>query len=312
MRAIIIDHTAPANFAIQRVDEPVCASSEALVQVSAFSLNQAEVAYAHLTPVGTRVGMDLAGVVVEAAVDGSGPPVGTRVVGLLRSGAWGERVAVPADALAALPDAVSFVEAATLPVAGLTALHAIERGTGLLGRSVLITGASGGLGLFACQLAHLAGATVVGLVRRERARDLVQEAGADHVVVAEESAAARAHGPYRLIVESVGGPLLADALEMVGPDGVCVTAGVSAGPASVPIQPLAFLMAGRATLYGLLLWNELARESAATGLGRLTRLMESGRLRAHVAVEAPWEQAGSISQQLLERRWSGKAVLRIG
>ena len=85
----------------------------------------------------------------------------------MNPGAWAERVAVRTDALAALPDAVSFGQAATLPVAGLTALWALERGGLLLDKRVLVTGASGGVGHLACQLARQAGAQVVGAVRQE-------------------------------------------------------------------------------------------------------------------------------------------------
>ena len=82
--------------------------------------------------------------------DGSGPGPGTRVVGILPSGAWAERVNCRTHAVAALPDAVGDAAAATLPVAGLTALHALRQGGLLLGRKVLVDGASGGVGHLAC------------------------------------------------------------------------------------------------------------------------------------------------------------------
>ena len=81
-------------------------------------------------------------------------------------GAWAERVNVPADTLAPLPDAVTFEQAATLPVAGLTALRAYEQAGLLLGKRVAVTGASGGVGLFALQLARLSGAHVTAIARR--------------------------------------------------------------------------------------------------------------------------------------------------
>ncbi len=102
----------------------------------------------------------------NAAADGSGPPVGTRVVGMLATGAWAERIRAPSHAVAALPDAVTDAQAATLPVAGLTALHALRQGGLLLGRKVLVDGATGGVGHLAMQLAATAGAEVYGHVRR--------------------------------------------------------------------------------------------------------------------------------------------------
>ena len=94
------------------------------------------------SPAGARPGWDFAGVVEGGAADGSGPPPGTRVVGLLPSGAWAERVRAAGDWLAPLPDGVSDAQAACLPVAGLTALHALRQGGLLLGRKVLIDGAT--------------------------------------------------------------------------------------------------------------------------------------------------------------------------
>ena len=156
---------------------------------------------------GFNPGWDLAGTVERAAADGTGPRAGARVVGLLpsepgRAGRGADELAVGAAG------SVSFELAATLPVAGLTALYALEKGGGLIGRSVLVTGASGGAGNFGLQLARLSGARVVALVRREEHEDLVHEAGAHQVAVGEDASSAERFGPYHLVLESVGGQVL--------------------------------------------------------------------------------------------------------
>ncbi len=158
MQAIVIDPDSPRRVGFQVVEPPIPRATEALVRVKAISLNRGGLVYGVHAKAGTPLGWDLAGVVLRPAAEG-GPAEGTRVLGLVRSGAWAEQVAVPTNALAELEPSVTFAQAAALPMAGLTALTAIEHGASLLGRSVLITGASGGVGLIACRLAVLAGAT---------------------------------------------------------------------------------------------------------------------------------------------------------
>src|SRR5581483_1120751 len=178
---IVVDPAAAERLALREIEMPAPAPSEAVVRVAAVSLNRGEV-YVSLTraeSAGWRPGWDLAGLVERPAADGSGPKAGARVVGLLRAGAWAEYVAVPTNALAELPEAVTFAQAATLPVAGLTALHALMKGGLLLERPVLITGATGGVGDFALQLARLSGARAVAHIRHAEQEAEVKEAGAE-------------------------------------------------------------------------------------------------------------------------------------
>ena len=111
--------------------------------------------------------------------------------------------------MAELPAIVSLAQAATLPAAGLTALYTLEKGGLLLGRNVLVTGASGGAGHFAIQLAAYAGAQkVVGVVRQEQYIPFVREGGAHEVVVSDDGQAAGKYAPYDRIIDSVGGQVL--------------------------------------------------------------------------------------------------------
>ncbi len=310
MQAVVVDPGHPERLTIQEVAEPTPRHSEVLVRVSSFSLNLGEVRNSMQSEAGIRPGWDLAGTIVQAASDESGPPVGTRVVGFSPAGSWAELIALPSDSLTPIPDNVSFAQAACLPVAGLTALHAVERGSGLIARKVLVTGASGGVGLFACQLAKLAGARVIGLIRNATYLPIVQESGAEQVIISEDAIEARTSGPYRLIIESVGGRVLSRSLEMLSADGVCVAFGATAG-SEVTFDLWSLAGAGRANLYGLVLFNELAREPAAVGLERLVYLVATQQLRPHIAIEESWHDIGTVARQLLDRRFAGKAVLHI-
>ncbi len=133
--------------------------------VHAFSLNRGELRLFQVRPEGWRPGAGhFHGLVLKAAADGGGPPVGTRVVALCDWEGWCERAVVPGHRMAPIADGVSFGAAASLPVAGLTALRALRHGAPLLGKRVLITGAAGGVGNLAVQLAARSGARVTAVV----------------------------------------------------------------------------------------------------------------------------------------------------
>src|SRR5437763_4144174 len=160
MLAIVNTPGGPEPVAIREVAEPQPKPNEALVAVHAFSLNRGELRLLQVRPEGWRPGQDIAGIVLKQAIDGTGPLAGMHVVGLCDWEGWAERAAVPSSRIAPLADTVSFAQAAALPVAGLTALRTLRHGAPLLGKRVLITGAAGGVGNLALQLAVRAAARV--------------------------------------------------------------------------------------------------------------------------------------------------------
>jgi NADPH:quinone reductase len=303
MRALVSRSDAP--FAeLADVPDPTPIPDQAVVAVRAFSLNRGECKRLPSMEPGTA-GWDLAGEVVQAAADGTGPAVGARVVGLVNSGAWAQRVAVPTEYLAELPEAISFEQAAALPVAGLTALRSLEQGGFLLDKRVLITGASGGVGRFAIQLAHLAGARVTAVARRTAG---LQELGADEVLSELE-----ADGPdFELILDAVGGPVLGTCLQRVAPRGTVVSfASTLTEPVSYPTREL-FSRAPGARLYGLYIFAELQHtRSASADLRRLAELVAAGRLDPQIDVTDSWARAAEAIEALLDRRVAGKAVLTV-
>jgi NADPH:quinone reductase len=312
IRAVVVDPTSPERLAIKSVPLAPAYRDEVTVRVRSISLNRGEVNRAvRSAEPGWRPGWDFAGTVQEPAPDGSGPAAGTRVVGLLSAGAWAEVIRVPKDFIAALPDDVTDAQAATLPVAGLTALHALRQGGLLLGRKVLIDGASGGVGHLACQLAAASGALVYGHVRNAAAAQMVSAWCGDRVIVAPELSAAAAFGPYHLILDSVGGSALGAAMGMLLPAGTCVTFGVSEGPTAT-FDSGAFFRSGGSRLYGLVLFPELRKvEPASEGLAILAGMIARGALQPRIEIESDWTEIGAVARQLLDRSFIGKAVLHV-
>lgn len=304
MRALVATGNPQDPIEIHDVGEPLADPHHCLVDVRAISINRGELRLLGTRPRGWQPGQDVAGVVAQSAADGSGPPVGTRVVALVDQAGWAERAAVPSTRISVLPDAVTFQQAATLPVAGLTALRALRLGGMLLGRSVLVTGATGGVGHFAVQLAARAGARVVGISRNpDRGKSLL-EAGDVRV----ESGMAALAGPFDLILESVGGESLTAALRLVGRDGVVVMFGNSSGQ-EARVAFGSIMAAPHARLYAFFVYESGDPPTFGADLSTLAKHIAAGQLHPQIGVESSWRDAEGALEALRQRTMEGKAVL---
>jgi NADPH:quinone reductase-like Zn-dependent oxidoreductase len=307
MRALLARPSAPHGLELGEIEDPAPGADEALVEVRAVSLNRGEARQLPRRQEGTVHGWDVAGVVRHAAADGTGPVEGARVVGLVDEGAWAELAAVPTGRLAELPEEVSFEDAATLPVAGLTAVRALAVAGPLLGRSVVVTGAGGGVGRFAVQLAHRGGARVTAVASSPDRQEGLRDLGADDVV----SQLTPEGEHIDVILESVGGPSLAAALQRVARWGIVVAFGNSSGEPTT-FEASSFYPRSGARLYGLRVFNELERHgSAVRDLRFLAEEVGAGRLDPQVSLTSSWREAGAALDALIQRRVRGKAVLVI-
>lgn len=311
MQAVVTNANVTGCLELGEVADPVPDSNQAVIAVTAFSLNRGELRRAEAAAAGTQIGWDLVGRVETAARDGSGPAGGARVVGFSRRmQGWAQYVALPTTDIAVIPDAVSDNDAATLPVAGLTALYALERCERLLGSKLLVTGASGGVGYFACQLGRLMGARVTAQLRRPDYMDLVAATGVSEVVVSADGAELAAHGKFRSIIDGVGGQVLSKLLSQLDERGRAILYGVSAGPeTALAVRDL--MLTGDGRIEGFYLYRETEVESATKGLDRLLALLADGRLTTHVPVTGNWQDIGATAARLIERDFPGKAVLSI-
>src|SRR5882757_6535483 len=303
MRAVVFDPQAPQNLRFDEVSPPVVADDEALIDVKAIALNFGEVRFiADVRQPGEVPGWDAAGVVVQAATDGSGPTAGTRVVTFNGAGGWAERRTAPTGNIAVLPDSVDFATAAALPVAGVTALQALRALGSVVGRRVLITGASGGVGRFAVQLAARAGAHVIAAVGSEARGAGLIELGAAEVVVGLDGVTEPVFG----VLENIGGPLLAQAFSLVGEGGSVQSIGMASNqPTTIDFE------AERHRWTRKRLEPFTVREPFEPDLNYLVELLATGQLDPQIGLRDSWDNVSGAAEALLDRRVAGKVVLDV-
>ncbi|MER9977974.1 zinc-binding dehydrogenase [Mesorhizobium sp. M0085] len=304
MLALVTSSDSATGLRLAELGEPEPAPHEALVSVRAVSLNRGELRLLNIRPNGWVPGQDVAGIVERAAADGSGPAVGARVAALVDEAGWAERVAVPTDHLAVLPDDVSFVSAATVPVAGTTALRTLRLGGDRAGQRVLITGASGAVGRFQIQIARQQGASVVAVAAERHADDL-RGLGAERVVETIELT----EGLFSLITESVGGDSLAHAIERIAPGGTVVMFGSSRGELT-PIGFRQFVPGHEGARLQTFAYYASGPEVGAD-IASLLAPIAAGRLETRVVLTVPWRDVGQALDALRQRSISGKAVLTV-
>jgi NADPH:quinone reductase len=279
MKAVVSTPGGERWAELREVPVPDPGPGEVLVEVHAAGINRGELALVRMRE-DFRPGQDVAGVVA------SGPRQGERVVGLADWHGWAPYATVPEHRLARLPDSIDFVSAAALPMAGTTALNLVRLGGDLLGRDVLVTGARGGVGGFAVQLARLAGANVTGVS-----------------AVTED-----APGDQDLVLESAGGVSLEHAVSKVAAGGLVLVFGNSARErSSIDFRDFAGRDGVRVRVY----YSAAHEHVAGAGLRTLVGLVAEGRLRVEVGLAAPPAEVNDVLDALDARRVSGKAVLRM-
>ncbi len=301
MRALVVDHGGAGPVRFADVDEPVPSSDEALVEIRHIGLNFGELNYVDQWPAGAVHGHDAAGVVVRAASDGSGPPEGTRVALGMSAHAWAERVAVSPASLGTVPEGVDLADAAALGIAGVTALRVLRKRS-LLARDVLVTGASGGVGHFAVQLAALAGARVTALVGSPDRAAGLRELGAGQVLTDLAGTECR----FDLVLDTVGGPLVAQAWSLLAEGGTIHVVGYSSGQDTTFPSGALFGFGEPRTIAT---YGDMTPTSGE--LTDLLGLMAAGRLSAPVGLRGNWLDVNDAVRALFARKVHGKIVLDV-
>lgn len=322
MRAMVVDRLEGlAALAAGELPAPVPGGDEVLIDVHragvAFpDLLMTRGLYQRRPELPFAPGMEAAGVVVSAP-DGSGVAAGDRVAALCWHGGYAEQVACPAVNVFPMPPGMSFDVAAAVTLNYLTAVFALEhRGALRAGETVLVHGASGGLGTACVQVAAADGARVIAVVAdADRRGGPAREAGAHDVVDAEgfKDAARELSGGrgVDVVVDPVGGDRFTDSLRSLAPEGRVLVLGFTAG--DIPQVKVNRLLLGNLGVLGVATGEYAAHhpEAPADWWRRVAELFTAGLVNPPLAQVLPLERAADALRLVEQRRVAGKVVLAV-
>jgi NADPH:quinone reductase-like Zn-dependent oxidoreductase len=319
MRALRYDRYGPPDVLhVAEMAEPVPGGGEAKVRVRAASLNPLDwkIRAGHLRFVPLfrgpprGAGADFAGEIVGIGGGASARHVGERVFGSIvpfpREGALAEFVVVPAVRLVPIPASLSFEQAAALPVAGGTALQAlVDHARVAAGQRVLVTGAAGGVGHFAVQIAKHLGAHVTGVCSGANA-DFVKRLGADEVIDYEREDYTRGDGRYDAVFDAAAASSFAAARQVLAEDGCYLnTGGDAVAMVSTMAAALFARLASRQRAVAITLDN------SPKTWERLAALADARVLRPHIERTIALEEVADAMRAMETGHGRGKVVVRL-
>ncbi|MEM9012498.1 MAG: zinc-binding dehydrogenase [Pseudomonadota bacterium] len=310
MRAIVVRRRSDPHLQIEEVPAPVCGDRDVLVDVKRIALNPGELRGTASLPDGARIGWDFAGEVVQAAANDAGPPVGERVVGTVRAGAWAEQVAVPVEALAVVPHDLELELAVCVPVPGLAAYEALAR-TGLAFRKrILVTGAGGAVGQYACQMAVNSGALVAGAIRDSGEERTVRSHCVADIRTCAGVEAFRGDA-FDLVIDTVGGALAGPSIELLAPNGRYVA--ISDAGGDTLHLPFMTMFSGGVSAHVVNVFSDTGRrgETRAEALSRILSAVADGSVTVPAGSVHDWADIDEVARSYLSEGDRAKPVLTI-
>ncbi|MER2510698.1 MAG: NADPH:quinone oxidoreductase family protein [Amaricoccus sp.] len=301
------------------VPEPTPGPGEALLRVHACGVNFADTLmvagkYQEKPPVPLTPGMEICGTVAALGPGADGVAVGQRVASFVGHGGFAEFLAVPAARCVPVPEAMPDEHVAGFLVAYGTSHVALAHRAHLRpGERLVVLGASGGVGLTAVELGKLMGATVIAVARGTDKLAVAREAGADHVIDADEDirAGVKALGGADVLYDPVGGDQFDAAFRACNREARILPLGFASG--AVPAIPANIVMVKDMTVLGLYWGGYVSRHPKllADSLGALFAWYARGRLRPRVSHVLPLDEANAALDLLRTRAATGKVVVRI-
>lgn len=323
MKAIVHERFGPPDevLSLQDIRKPEPGADEVLVEVRATAVAKgdwlvsqglpyiARPMYGFRTPKQEVAGLEMAGVVAEIGPDVAAFAPGDEVFGWTDGGSLAEFVAVPADHLASKPQGVSFEQAAAIPVSGFAALQAVRDSAAVEeGMSVLVIGASGGVGSMAVQIAKALGASVTG-VASTRNLEFVRELGADRVIDYTAEEITDGGRQFDVIVDIAGNRSLSQLRRALTKKGTAVIVGGTGGKAT-----MGFGRTVRAMFVSPFVSQKLKpliSKPNQEDLVTLADLAQDGRLTPRVGAAYPLEAAAEAIELVGAGKSRGKTVVTI-
>jgi NADPH2:quinone reductase len=298
---------------------PSATQGQAAIRVAACGLNFADLLmiegrYQERPALPFTLGLECAGLVEALGPDTEGPAIGTRVLAHT-PGAMAEALCLPVDRLIPIPDAMSFAQAAAFPIAYGTSHLALDRRANLqAGETLLVTGASGGVGLTAVELGARMGARVIAMARGAEKLAIARAAGADEVIDSDTpdlKAALKSLGGCDVVYDTVGGDLFDPCLRALRPEGRYLAIGLASG--KVPQVPANLLLVKNVSVIGLYWGGYLTfRPQVLTrSLTTLLGWFADGGLRPHISHALPFDALPHALDLLRSRIATGKVVLTL-
>jgi NADPH2:quinone reductase len=290
------------------------------VRTAACGLNFADLLmsegrYQDTPPLPFTLGMEVAGTVEACGPGVSGFAQGARVAAVPGSGGLADLVSVPAARCVAIPDGMSFVQAASFQIAYGTSHLALDHRAHLQpGETLLVLGAAGGVGLTAVEIGKHMGARVIASARGQTRLAIAQQAGADVLIdsdTADLRDRLRAEGGVDVVFDTVGGPAFLQALRATRPEGRLLCIGFAGG--DVPQIPANLLLVKNLSVIGLYWGGYLAfRPKVLTAsMSRLFGWFGDGCLRPHISDVLPLDRAAEGLDLLRGRKSTGKVVVTL-
>ena len=322
MKAVLCKQFGPPeSLVVEDVESPLPAPGEVVVSVKAASVNFPDVLiiqnkYQLKPPLPFSPGSELAGTVKLVGDGVTAFKPGDRVLAVTGYGAFREEASVEASRLVCLPASMDFPTAAAFMLTYGTSDHALtDRGALQPGETLLVLGASGGVGIAAIEIGKVCGARVIACASSDAKLSICRAHGADETInYATEDLRERikeltnGKGPD-VIYDPVGGPYTEPAFRSIAWRGRLLVVGFAAG--DIPKIPLNLALLKGASIVGVF-WGDFSRREPARFAARaaqLTRWFEEGKLRPHVSETMPLARVADALNKMAARQVSGKLVL---